>query len=164
MERFARFYLESGNASASYMKAGYTATSRNSLDSAACRLSRNVKVKARIRELQHNMVTRNRVTVDSLLNDISEARALALRVDQPSAAIAATQLAAKLCGLLVDRKEQGQPGEFAGLQSADDVLALVASELGADSARALAAALAKPADEVASAGLDASLDPDASVN
>ena len=110
------------------------------------------------------MAARNRITVDSLLDDISEARALALRVDQPSAAIAATQLAAKLTGLLVDRKEQGQPGEFAGLQSADDVLALVATELGADSARALAAALAKGTEQADSEPMDTTRDPDASVN
>ncbi len=164
MERFARLYMKTGNAAASYLEAGYKVASRTTLDSAASHLTRNPKVKGRIRELQHNMATRNRITVDSLLDDISEARALALRVDQPSAAIAATQLAAKLCGLLVDRKEQGQPGEFAGLQSADDVLALVASELGADSAKALAAALGKASDVADSAGLDASRDPDASVN
>ena len=164
MERFARFYMKSGNAAASYLKAGYKAASRTTLDSAASHLTRNPKVKGRIRELQKQMASRNRITVDSLLDDISEARALALRVDQPSAAIAATQLAAKLTGLLVDRKEQGQPGEFAGLQSADDVIALVASELGADSAAALAAALAKGTEQADSAPMDTTRDPDASVN
>lgn len=110
------------------------------------------------------MATRNRITVDSLIEDIAEARALAMRIDQPSAAIAATQLAAKLTGLLVDRKEHGQPGEFAGLQSADDVLALVASELGADSAAALAAALAKGAEQADSTPMDDTRGPDDSVN
>ena len=45
--------------------------------------------------------------------------------------------------MLVDRKEQGQPGDFAGLQSADEVLALVRAELGDETAALLAKALGK---------------------
>jgi hypothetical protein len=89
------------------------------------------------------MASRNRITVDSLLSDLAEDRALARELGQPSAAISATALAAKLTGLLVDRKESGQPGDFSGMQSEADVLALVRNELGEDSAQALAAALAK---------------------
>jgi hypothetical protein len=70
-------------------------------------------------------------------------RALARTLGQPSAAIAATQLTAKLVGLLVDRKESGEPGGFAGLQSEAEVLAMVEAELGAKSALVLAAELAK---------------------
>jgi hypothetical protein len=89
------------------------------------------------------MAARNRISVDTLLDDLAADRALARTLGQPSAAIAATQLTARLCGLLVDRKESGQPGEFAGLQSEAEVLALVRRELGDDSATALAAALAQ---------------------
>jgi hypothetical protein len=66
----------------------------------------------------------------------------------------ATQLSAKLCGLLVDRKESGQPGDFAELQSADEVLALIRRELGDATATALAAALAQQDGEPAAARLD----------
>jgi hypothetical protein len=89
------------------------------------------------------MATRNRITVDTLIDDLREDRQLARELGQPSAAIAATQLSAKLVGLLVDRKESGQPGDFADLQSEADVLALVRSELGDESAQALATALAR---------------------
>jgi len=142
MERFARFYFESGNAAASYLKAGYKPSSRNTLDSAASRLTRSVKVKARIRELSKHMITRNRITVDSLLEDLAQDRALARELGQPSAAISATQLSARLVGLLVDRKEQGGPGAFSEASEAE-VLAMVRRELGDDSAAALAAALAR---------------------
>jgi hypothetical protein len=87
------------------------------------------------------MADRNRITVDSLLQDLADDRRLARTLGQPSAAIAATQLSAKLVGLLVDRKESGQPGDFAGLQSAADVLALVKAELGEETAALLSAAL-----------------------
>jgi hypothetical protein len=100
-------------------------------------------VQARVRELRKQMAARNRISLDSLLDDLAADRALARTLGQPSAAIAATQLTARLCGLLVDRKESGQPGEFAGLQSEAEVLALVRRELGDDSATALAAALAQ---------------------
>jgi hypothetical protein len=45
--------------------------------------------------------------------------------------------------LLVDRKESGEPGAFAGLQSEAEVLAMVRAELGDESALVLAAELAK---------------------
>ena len=140
-ERFARAVIRTGVAARAYLKAGYTPTMRNALDVSACQLLRRPKVQARIRELRKQMAARNRISVDTLLDDLAADRALARTLGQPSAAIAATQLTARLCGLLVDRKESGQPGEFAGLQSEAEVLALVRRELGDDSATALAAAL-----------------------
>jgi hypothetical protein len=144
-ERFARAYIRTGNAAASYLKAGYAPTTRESLDPAASKLTRQNKVASRIRELRKQMAARNRISVDSLIEDLAADRSLARDLGQPSAAIAATQLTARLCGLLVDRKESGQPGEFSGLQSADEVLALIHRELGEDIATALAAALAQEA-------------------
>ena len=52
---------------------------------------------------------------------------------------AATIAKGKLHGLMVERKESGQPGDFAGLQSAADVLALVRAELGDETAALLSA-------------------------
>jgi Terminase small subunit len=149
-ERFARAVIRTGVAARAYLKAGYTPTTRNALDVSASQLLRKPKIQARIRELRKQMAARNRISLDSLLDDLAADRALARTLGQPSAAIAATQLTARLCGLLVDRKESGQPGEFAGLQSEAEVLALVRRELGDDSATALAAALtqdARPSDQ-----------------
>jgi terminase small subunit-like protein len=142
-ERFARAFIKTNVAARAYAKAGYIATTRSSLDTCASRLLRHAQVKRRIAELRKQMAARNRISLDSLLDDLAADRALARTLGQPSAAIAATQLTARLCGLLVDRKESGQPGEFAGLQSEAEVLALVRRELGDDSATALAAALAQ---------------------
>jgi len=142
-ERFARAVIRTGVAARAYLTAGYAPTTRNALDVSACQLLRRPKVQARVRELRKQMAARNRISLDSLLDDLAADRALARTLGQPSAAIAATQLTARLCGLLVDRKESGQPGEFAGLQSEAEVLALVRRELGDDSATALAAALAQ---------------------
>ncbi len=75
--------------------------------------------------------------------DLAADRALARETKQVSAAIQATQLSAKLVGLLIERKESGAPGDFANAQSADEVLALVRKELGAEFADAIAAVVAK---------------------
>lgn len=82
---------------------------------------------------------RHEVTVDTLLADLEEDRRLAHGTQQSGAAVQATMAKARLCGLVVDRKESGSPGEFQGLQSAAEVLALVQRELGDDAARVLAA-------------------------
>lgn len=89
------------------------------------------------------MAARNRITVDSLLEELAIDRDLARRLDQPSAAITATMSQARLTGLLVDRKESGAPGEFSTLQTADEVLERVRAELGDATADALAASLAR---------------------
>ena len=44
---------------------------------------------------------------------------------------------ARLLGLVVDRKESGAPGEFANMQSVQDVVDLVRRELGDQAADAL---------------------------
>lgn len=85
---------------------------------------------------------KTRVTVESVTADLARIAAGAEADKQFGAAKGAVETMAKLHGLLVDRKESGGPGEFAGLQSAEDVLALVRTELGNDTALALAAALA----------------------
>jgi hypothetical protein len=145
--------MKCGVAARAYRKAGYEPITRNGLDAAASRLARSGKVQSRIKELRRQMAKRNAITVDSLLDDLAADRELARRLEQPSAAIAATQLAARLCGLLVDRKESGAPGEFSNLQSADEVLALVRAEFGNETAALLAAALGKRESEQEQAAL-----------
>jgi hypothetical protein len=140
-ERFARAFMKTGVGARAYLKAGYEPTTRNALDVNASRLLRHSKVKRRITELKNQMADRNRVTVDSLLRDLADDRALARQLGQASAAIQAVQLSARLVGLLIDRKESGAPGDFAGLESKEQVLALVKAELGEDVAATLGAAL-----------------------
>jgi hypothetical protein len=65
-ERFARAYIKTGNAAASYLKAGYTPKTRSGLDAAACRLARSGKTQSRIKELRRQMAARNRISVDTL--------------------------------------------------------------------------------------------------
>lgn len=169
---FVRHYRKTGIAAQAYLAAGYRPQSRNSLDAAACRLLRHHKVQLRIRELDRQMTERTRITIDTLLHDLAEDRALARETKQVSAAIAATQLSAKLVGLLIDRKESGQPGDFSDLTSADEILARVRADLGDEMADAITQALAKqadvPADGTVEPGpaieLDATRDVDSTLN
>jgi len=136
-ERFCREYIKSGVASRSYKAAGYKASTRHSLDASAWAMLRFPDVASRIAELRRQMTYKTKISLESLLLELAADRELARRVDQPSAAIQATVMQAKLVGLMVDRKESGSPGDFAAL-SADQVLEQVRKDHGDDAADAFA--------------------------
>lgn len=169
---FVRHYRKTGIAAQAYLAAGYKPTTKNALYVSACQLLSHPNVQLRIQELDRQMTQRTRITIESLLHDLAEDRALARETKQVSAAIAATQLSAKLVGLLIDRKESGQPGDFSDLTSADEILARVRADLGDEMADAITQALAKQADTPAETsidpgpaiGLDAERDSDATLN
>lgn len=137
--RFVAEYIRTGNASLSYALAGYQNTTRESRDNAASRLLGNVGIKREINRRKRAMMKRSDVTIEKLLSDAQEARDLAMRLDQPSAATGATQLQAKLVGLLVDRRESGNPGDFASLGTPQEVIDAIRRELGDAAAEALQA-------------------------
>ena len=102
-----------------YLAAGYRAkldlsdpSKSYPADQAASRLAKNVKVKARIQEIATMAAKRHEISEDSLLEEFEQARLAALENQQASAAVAATMGKAKLCGMLVERKETGKPGDF----------------------------------------------------
>ncbi len=140
-ERFCQLVKQGIPPYRAYPLAGYKPDS-----GAPYRLSENIRVKRRLTELTRHIAVKTRVTIESLTQELDEARELAARVDQPSAMTAATIAKGKLHGLMVERKESGQPGDFAGLQSAADVLAQLATELGPETAALLSAALARRED------------------
>jgi hypothetical protein len=140
-ERFVRHWLRTRNASEAYARAGYGAKAGNSREVCASRLLRHIQVKRRLGELERHRAKHSRVTVESLLRQCEEDRTLARSLGQSGAAIAATQLQAKLVGLLVDRKESGGPGDFSALQTAADVVNRVRADYGDDAANLFAAVL-----------------------
>ena len=100
-----------------YQAAGYRASLDDkskscSADACAHRLFKNAQVQRRIREISAMAAKRNEVTEDSLIGELEQARIAALEAQQASAAVAATMGKAKVCGLLVERKETGKPGDF----------------------------------------------------
>src|SRR6266849_3825685 len=139
-ERFARHFIKTGNASKAYRFAGFSPRTPGSLWTASSRLLRHVEVASRIAELRRQMTYKTKISLESLLNDLAEDRALARELGQPSAAIQATTMAAKLVGLMVERKESGGPGDFASL-TAEQVIEQVRKDHGADVAKLFAKAL-----------------------
>jgi len=151
-ERFCQLVKQGVPPFKAYPLAGYKPN-----NGAPYRLAENGRVKRRIAELTKAMAMKTRVTVESITAELDAAQELAKRVEQPGAAIQAIATKAKLHGLLIDRKETGQPGEFQAAKTAGEVLDAVRAELGDEAARALAAlaGLGKPDDSPALPELDA---------
>ena len=102
-EKFCQKYIELGNASEAYRQS-YNASKMppESIHVKANEVTKNVNVALRIEELRKRHLKRHDVTVDSLVGELEEARAIALHTEQASAAVSATMGKAKLHGLLVD--------------------------------------------------------------
>jgi hypothetical protein len=158
-ERFCQLVKQGVPPYRAYPLAGYRPD-----NGAPYRLSENVRIKRRIAEITKALAMKTRVTVESLTQELDEARELAARVDQPSAMTAATIAKGKLHGLMVERKEQGQPGDFAGLQSAADVMEVLKAELGEEAAALLSAALERRQEASAPEVPDATRDADTTLN
>lgn len=99
-------YIETGNASEAYRRS-YDAGGMKpeSINRKAKELMDNVKIAARLAVVQAIAVERALVSVQSLTEELEEARSLALQEGQPSAAVSASMGKAKLHGLLVDKAE-----------------------------------------------------------
>lgn len=107
---------------------------------AASRLLTSANVKRRLEERQQAMIRKQDVTVDRILNEYEEARQLAVNQSKPEAMMAASEKKAKLVGLLVDRREQGNAGDFDNLQTPSEVIAKLSEECGPQVAEAAAKA------------------------
>ena len=103
-EAFVQAYLTTGNASEAYRQA-YDAGGMKgaTINRNAKALLENNKIAARLSAIQAIAVERTLVSVQSLTEELEEARALALQEGQPSAAVSASMGKAKLHGLLVDK-------------------------------------------------------------
>lgn len=101
-ESFCRVYLETGNASEAYRQS-YEASGMQpaTINRAAKEMIDTPKIAARLTELREPVMKRHAITVDTLLNELEEARTMALACDTPqtSAAVTATMGKAKLLGL-----------------------------------------------------------------
>lgn len=105
-EAFCLAYIETGNASEAYRRA-YDADGMKgaTINRNAKALLENNKIATRLSTLRECAVQHTMVTVQSLTEELEEARALALREGQSAAAVSASMGKAKLHGLLVDKAE-----------------------------------------------------------
>jgi len=125
-EKFAQEIAKGKTATAAMAAAGYS-DPRNST-----RLTKNDEIQRRVGELKELGATSAVVTVASLLGELEEARLLALKLGQASAACQAVMAKAKILGLIIDRREVGDAGAFDALTDDELVAQAVkkARELG----------------------------------
>ena len=107
-EAFALAYVETGNASEAYRRA-YNAGNMKPevIANKASALLKRGDVRVRVEMAQAKAVERHETTVDDILRELEEARALAAGGEkpQPAAMVAASMGKAKLLGMLTDKME-----------------------------------------------------------
>ena len=107
-EAFALAYVETGNASEAYRRA-YNAEKMKPevIANKASALLKRGEVRVRVEMAQAKAVERHETTVDDILRELEEARALAAGGEkpQPAAMVAASMGKAKLLGMLTDKTE-----------------------------------------------------------
>ncbi len=101
-QRFCREFLVDLNGTKASVRAGY---SEKTAYSQASRLLKNVKVAARIAELQAETAKRLEVTVDSVMADLETLCQGAVETKQFGPAVRAKELQGKRLGMFVDRHE-----------------------------------------------------------
>lgn len=139
-ERFARELVKGMTQRKAYKAAGYHASSLASWDAHASRLASVGKVQARYQELAAMAATKTVTTVETIAEQLDEDRRLAFSEGQAGAAVAASMAKAKLFGLVVNKSESGQPGDFQALTTPEQVIDKVRNELGEEAASTLAKA------------------------
>lgn len=139
-ERFVREYIKNGgNGAAAYRKAtmlGYTHPASDR--TGAYRLLRKPYVRKRYEELRQQMARRADITIDKVLTDYQEALLMAKSQGKPGEMVAAATAQAKLVGLLRERVEAGNVGDFDRLENVSDIIALVEESAGPEAAMLLA--------------------------
>ena len=101
-ERFAQELAKGKSQAEAYSIAGYAPSEPH-----ASRLASNGQVRARLAELQERAAVRAELTLADIIDELEEARQVALTAATPQSgsAVAATMGKAKLLGLVVDKAE-----------------------------------------------------------
>lgn len=109
-QRFVQEYLQDHNGTQAAMRTGYSAKTAKQQGS---RLLAEPRIQAAVRAGQKKVAKKAEVTVDSLMAELEQARKLALKEKQASAAVTATMGKGKLAGLLVEKhKHSGAVGTY----------------------------------------------------
>jgi hypothetical protein len=114
---------------ACYSRAGYRAEG-GVAEAAACRLLKDVNVRARLAELAEPAVRRTKVTIEKLMLDLDTALTGATEAKQFGAVNGAVALMGKLSGLLRDKLEIGPPGSFDNCETPSDIVDRLLAEFG----------------------------------
>lgn len=109
-QRFVQEYLQDHNGTQAAIRAGYSESTARQQGS---RLLTDPRVLAAVRAGQKKVAKKAEVTVESLMAELEQARKLALKEKQASAAVTATMGKGKLAGLMVEKhKHSGAIGTY----------------------------------------------------
>lgn len=123
--RFVAEYLKDQNATQAAIRAGY---SKKTAAQQGSRLLMNVEVARAVGQKQERVAKKAEVTVDTLARELEQARSIALKEKQSSAAVQATMGKAKLYGLGVENKRLSGSLQITTV-TADDLKNLTKDEL-----------------------------------
>lgn len=137
-ERMAQGLAKGLSAEKAHVEAGFKQNRHN-----AAALARDQHILTRVQELQGKAAEKAGVTIQSLTDELEQARGIAIAEKQSSAAVAATMGKAKLHGLLIEKKRlEGPDGgpvkiDLTGysieqLQSLEQLLGSIAGSTGSD--------------------------------
>lgn len=127
-QRFVQEYLQDHNGTQAAIRAGYSESTARQQGS---RLLTEPRIQAAVRAGQKKVAKKAEVTVDSLMAELEQARKLALKEGQASAAVTATMGKGKLAGLLVEKhKHSGAIGTYNLKDLSDDDLDRLEQILG----------------------------------
>ncbi|MBH1851922.1 terminase small subunit [Stenotrophomonas maltophilia] len=127
-QRFVQEYLQDHNGTQAAIRTGYSAKTAKQQGS---RLLADPRIQAAVRAGQKKVAKKAEVTVDSLMAELEQARKLALKEGQASAAVTATMGKGKLAGLLVEKhKHSGAIGTYDLKNLSDDDLDRLEQILG----------------------------------
>jgi hypothetical protein len=116
-EKFVQGLLEGKPANRAYADAGYAPHDGNCI-----RLRGNERIKARLAELQTEAAANAKITIESICAELAEATAVARSKGQAQAMVSASALRAKLAGLMIDKVEVGNVGDFDGCTSTASIV------------------------------------------
>lgn len=118
-QAFAEFLAAGDNQADAYRKA-YPASANwtnNALYVNASKLAKHKGVLAAVKELRAPAVAAAELTIESHLAELARLREFALRTNQPGAAVTAEMARGKVAGFYIERRENGNAGEFAALDA-----------------------------------------------
>jgi len=127
-QRFVQEYLKDHNGTQAAIRTGY---SERTAKQQGSRLLTDPRVMAAVRAGQQKVAKKAEVTVDSLMAELEQARKLALKEKQASAAVTATMGKGKLAGLLVEKhRHSGAIGTYDLTNISDEELDRLEQILG----------------------------------
>src|SRR5262249_7359736 len=134
---FVHEEMKTSNATEAWMKV-YKNTNRNSSAVMASRTLRKPHIIKFRQQEERRIMKKSDITIEKVLSDLQWAVDMGKSRHSPTEVVAAANAQAKLVGLLRDRVETGQVGEFGDTTSIEGILEIVAKEAGPEAAMTLA--------------------------